>query len=181
MIGIEKIWQNIFNFLFHPENLPKEVQNYVLLFKIIFSIYGVLFFLFSIYFFKRVSWPKGAFLIDLKEFFTFKPYRTKIYEKKWKKIVEKGESEIEAERKLAILEADSILEDYLKSEKYIDKSLEQELEKIPEDILKEKEEVKKAREIKKSILEDPSFELSLEKTREILEIYKKILKNFEAI
>jgi hypothetical protein len=180
-IELEKIFENIFNFFFHPERLPKEVQNYILLFKIIFLIYGFLFFVFFVYFFRKVSWPKSAFLIDLKEFFTFKPYRTKIYEKKWRKIVEKGESEIEAERKLAILEADSILEEFLKSEGYIVKSLEEELEKIPDDILPEKEEIKRAKEIKKAILEDPAFQLPLEKTREILEIYKKILKNFSAI
>jgi hypothetical protein len=181
MTLVDKIINNIFNFFFSPENLSKEAQNYILLFKIIFLIYGILFFVFFIYFFKRVGWARGAFWMDLKEFLTYKPYQAKIFAKKWVKIVEKGESEIEAERKLAILEADSILENFLKSEKYISENLEEELDKIPEEILKDKEEIKKAKEIKKAILEDPSFHLSPQKTREILEIYKKIFKSFQMI
>jgi len=91
-------------------------------------------------------------------------------QKKWMKIEKRFNSGIEANYKLAILEADNFYDEYLKILGY-------ESEKNLSNV----DEIKKAREIKNRIVEDSGFVLTAEDARNSLDAYKKGLEELNVI
>jgi hypothetical protein len=181
MQNFEEFLQQIKIFILEPELLSPELQFWLFVFKIIFLVFGFFFLGFTIWALIFTSWLKRAILQDLKEFLTFKPFEAQIFLPKWKKIKERIASGIEAELKLAILEADSLLDQFLKRQGYKGETLEEKLELLTEDILSNINEVKEAIKVKRAIIEDPSYRLSFQEAKKTLSIYERALKDLQAI
>lgn len=171
-----EIFNKILNFLLYP-----KFEGPLLVFKILFLALGFFFLLFILWTLIFTSFLEELFLRDLKEFLSYKPYFAKIYAPKWAKIKKRLESKIEAEVKLAILEADNLLDDLLKREGYSGQTLEEKLEKLTKEILPNIEELKEAIKVKKAIVEDPSFKLDFEEASKVISIYEKALKDLQAL
>ena len=75
--------------------------------------------------------------------------------------------------KLAILEADHILNEILKMSGYLGAKLEDKLDLISEAQLSNVEEISNVHKIRDKISADPSFAVSQEEAREIIDVYKK--------
>lgn len=172
----QQLINEIINFLLYP-----KFSGWLLILKFIFLGFGFFFLGYIIWALVKTSWLKRIFLWDLKEFLSFRPFYTKIFAPKWKKIEKRLESQIEADFKLAVLEADELLNECLAKIGYSGETLEEKLEKLTEEIISNLKELKKARELRNSIVEDPNLKLTLEETKKFLAIYKKALQDLQAL
>ncbi|MBZ9569811.1 hypothetical protein KJA16_02715 [Patescibacteria group bacterium] len=161
-----------------------DLNNFIsipLFLKILFLIIS-LFFLFGIiYFLLKTGWLKRLFLQDLVEFLSFKPYAIRKVSQTWKKIIKGLEKVSESETKLAIIEADDLLNEILERMGYPGETLGEKLKQLSEVILPNLDEVWKAHKIRSNIVHDPTYRLSLGEARKVLEIYEKALLKLEAI
>jgi hypothetical protein len=159
-----------------------EVLNLIIFFlKVLIVILSLIFLFGVIYFLLKTEWFERRFLLDLTEFFSFKPYGLPDVSKKWKKIVKRLEQGTESEAKLAIIEADDLLNETLEKMGYSGESLEEKLKQLKRTILPNLDEVFEIQKIKSDIVHDPSFQLSFDQAKRILEIYERALSNLEAL
>lgn len=159
-----------------------EVLNLIIFFlKVLIIILSLISLFGVIYFLLKTEWFERRFLLDLTEFFNFKSYGLPKASKKWKKIVKRLEQGTESEAKLAIIEADDLLNETLEKMGYSGESLEEKLEQLKKTILPNLDEVFEIQKIKSDIVHDPSFQLSFDQAKRILEIYERALANLEAL
>lgn len=173
---INQIINEVLSFLLYP-----QITGWFLVLKFVFIFFGFFFLGFVIWALINTTWLKRAILWDLKEFLTYRPYQTKIFLPKWKKIEKRLASGIEAEAKLSIIEADSLLNEYLIKIGYTGKSLEEKLNKLTKDVILNLEEVKEAHKIRNNIVDDPAYRLNLEEAKRVLAIYENALKDLQAL
>lgn len=166
----------LIQFLLYP-----NFTGWLLIIKIIFLFFSAFFLSFIIWALFNTSWLKKAFLQDLIEFLTYKPYGMKKFTKEWGKIKKRLETGLESELKLATIEADSLLNETLKRTGYPGESLGERLDKVTTDILPNLEEVRKVHEIRNNIIHDPTYRLSLEETKKALAIYEKALIELQTL
>ena len=93
--------------------------------------------------------------------------------KAWQQIQKRLLSENQNDWKLAILEADHILNEILKMSGYLGAKLEDKLDLITSAQLFNIDEINNAHKIRDKISGDPSFAVTQEEAREIIDIYKK--------
>jgi len=168
MNDIEFLIATINNFF----NLP-IVKNIILILKIIFLSVSALLLFAIIYFLLHTKWFNFRFLEIFFEFFKYRPLASKRITKQWRRIKNLLESGLESNYKLAIIEADSILEEILKKLGYPGATLGEILEKINEDILPNIEDVKKAHQVRNNIVHDPDYKIDLKETESVISIYEK--------
>jgi hypothetical protein len=166
----------IISFLLYP-----EFTGWLLVLKYIFLFFGFFFLGYTIWALFKTSWLKRAILIDLKEFLTYKPFYTKIFAPSWKKIEKRLESEIEADLKLAVIEADELLNKAMEEIGYQGKDLTEKLEKVTEDVISNLKELKEIRKVREDIIQDPTYKLSKEEAKRVLKVYEKSLKDLQAL
>jgi hypothetical protein len=166
----------IISFLLYP-----EFTGWLLVLKYIFLFFGLFFFGYTIWALFKTSWLKRAILIDLKEFLRYKPFYVEKFLPKWKKIEKRLESEIEADLKLAVIEADELLNKAMEEIGYQGKDLTEKLEKVTEDVISNLEELKEIRKVKEDIIQDPSYRLLKEEAKRVLRVYEKSLRDLQAL
>lgn len=171
----EKI-NNIISFLISP-----PMEGGLLIVKIIFIFFGLFFFIGTIYFLFTTSWLRKIILQDLYEVLTYKPYWLRDTKGKWRKILHRLRNNLESEYKLAVMEADSMLNDALKQMGFTGESLGERLEKITKDILPNLNEALEAHKIRNNIVHDPDYKLTLEEAKRVMSIFEKALKTLEVI
>ncbi len=166
------ILKDIISFIFYP-----EFSGWFLIVKIVFMAISAFFLIFIILALIKTSWLKYLFLYDLFEFITYRPFGLKKMEKSWKKVVAKLDTGLESEYKLAIIEADNILNDTLKAMGFSGESLGQRLEKITPATITNIEEVKQAHQVRNDIIHDPNYKLSSDQAKKILLVFEKTFTN----
>jgi len=140
------------------------------------SIFAVFFIIWAMAI--RTDFLKWWLIWDIKEFLTYRPYGVPKATKKWAKIREKLKKNSELERKLAVIEADALLDKSLKDLKIGGATLEESLRKrIGPYTISNIEEVKRAHQIRNKIVHQPETSLALEEAEEVLDIYEKALKD----
>lgn len=167
---------DILNFLLFPTLTPG-----LLIFKYTMIFFSLFFLFLCIWLSIKSTFWKRLFIWDLIEVLTFKPQKLGGYSEKWKKIMARLDKKLESEAKLAILEADSLLDEVLKKSGYAGETLTEKLEKLTSTTLPNLEELKKARQVRENIISDPVYKLDLEKAKEILKVYQKSLTYLEAL
>lgn len=167
---------DILNFLISPPKIP-ELE----IIKAIFLFFSFVFAGFIIWSFFKSTFLRRLIIWDLLEILSGKAFKLGEYARRWKKIESRLAKKIESEAKLAILEADSLLDEVLRKSGYPGETLKEKLEKLDSTILPNLEEVKKAHQIRDNIVEDPTYRLSLEEAEENLKIYEKALTYLEAL
>jgi len=166
----------IIQFILYP-----KIEGWFLVFKIVFLSFAFCFLGFIVWALINTSWLRRLILQDLKEFLTYRPYRLKKFNKEWKKIKERLDTGLEPEAKLALIEADSLLDETLKWLGYPGESLGERLEKLVVDILPNLAEVQEVHKIRNNIIHDPTYKLNLEEARKALAIYEKSLINLDVL
>ena len=99
--------------------------------------------------------------------------------KKWSKIKVRLESDDASQYKLAVLEADEIIDKFLKSMELKGDNMIERLDKLKPGQLEEAEILKEAHKIRNQIVNDPSFQIEKAKAKETLDIYAKFLTENE--
>jgi len=97
--------KDIIDFILNP-----NFQGYWLYFKPLFIIISFIFLTAIIWFLLTTTWLKRKAIESATEFVTYKPLGVKRTPREWVKIIKKLESEKESEYKLAVIEADGLLE-----------------------------------------------------------------------
>lgn len=149
--------------------------------KIIFLILAFLFLAFIIYFLKKSGYFHIRIWQDVVEIFTFKPYGLEKIAKRWAKIKSRLETPSEAEQKLAIIEAEDILDEILQRMGYKGESLGERLKNLTPAQLSNIDQLLKAHQIRNNIVHDPDYRLSLDEARKSLESYEKAFQELQAL
>lgn len=102
-------------------------------------------------------------------------------DKEWGKITQRVESKDEANLKLAIIEADKLVDDLLRGMNYPGDSMGDRLKQIDESRLKTINELWEVHKVRNNIVHNASFRLSQREAKNAMEVYEKVLKEFEAL
>jgi len=117
----------------------------------------------------------------MKDLVAFKSYEIKKFEKVWVKIKKRLESPLESEYKLAVIEADDLLNEILKKMKYKGESLGERLNQITADIISNIGEVRKAHDAYNNIIHDPDYQTTLEQAQKFIKIYEKAFQGLNIL
>lgn len=169
---------NIVSFIIYP-----NITGWLLGLKILFLIVSVLaagFIIWAAVF--GTSWLKWWFIYDLKEFLTYRPYGARRFSKEWAKIKKRLDVEKETEWKLAVTEANSLLEKALVTvEALLGGTFEEKLRRLGSGTILNLDQVREAHQISSDIRLDPDYKLGLEQAKKILEIYESALKDLDVL
>ncbi len=149
--------------------------------KILFVAFALGLLVFNIIILFRTNWLRFRFLEDIFEFFTYQPYGTKRLLKEWNKIKGRLDVGSEAEYKLAVIEADSALDEILKKMAYAGDTLGEKLSKISPAVIPNIEELQEAHKIRNNIVHDPDYRLNLNEAKKAISMYEKSLTELGAI
>ena len=155
--------------------MPSGMAQILGIVKPVFWIVSLIFILWLIFFIAKTDWLRLRYLENIVQFFTFKPYGTKRLTNQWDRISKKIDTGRETEYKLAIIEADSMVDEMLKKSGYSGKSFEEKVKSLSPAILKDKEKLLRAHKNRNQIVADPDFGLDAEQTKKILDEYKLVL------
>jgi len=100
---------------------------------------------------------------------------------RWNKILRRLTSANESEYKVAVIEADNIIDDLIKRLGYKGENLGERLANIPAGQLDNLDEIKEAHEIRNRIIHEEDFSVSREKAREVIVKYEHFLRHFEVL
>ncbi len=155
-------------------------SGWLLILKILFIVVALILLGFIIFALAKTSWLKRLWIWDLVEFFSFRPYGVRKVVKAWAKITARLETGLESEYKLAVIEADSILNDILKRMGFGGETLGERLERLTAAILPNLKQIWEAHKIRNNIVHDPDYRLALDETRRVLDIYEQALRDLQA-
>jgi len=166
----------IISFIFNP-----HFSGWLLALKILFIIFGLIFLGYIIFALVKTNWLKRMITWDLQEILTYRPFGVRRIVKQWRKIKARLETGLESECKLAVIEADKMLDDILMRMGFGGVTLGERLTKLTAVSLPNIEEVKKAHRIRGNIIHDPDYRLSLEEAQRVTAIYEKALTDLQAL
>ena len=156
--------------------LPFEIIALILSFLFLGAI------IYFLYFFSKTLPQNSILLRETGNFLSYKKGRTRIMIKVWQKIRHRLDSNIEAEYKLAIIEADEFFSNVLKRMGYPGDNLEKQLVPIEDKgFLPNLNDVKKAYQVRNGIVHDPNYHLTLSEAQEVVNIYEQALKYLKVL
>jgi len=161
--------------------LNPHFTGWLLVMKIFFFLVFFSFLGFIIFALVRSTWFRRVLLWDMQEFMTYRAYGTKRMEKQWARVKARLQTGIESEYKLAIIEADSMLDDILKRMGYGGSSLGERLEKLTSATLHNISEVGEAHKVRNNIVHDPDYRLSMDEVNDVIGTFEKALVNLQAL
>jgi len=158
---------------------PRGLGFYII--RLVFIFLGLFLLGLTIYFLRNTSYLRFLILQDLVEFFTYRPYGIKRIGKSWDKILARLQTGDESEYKLAVIEAEDLLDDILKRMGYEGEDLGGRLSHLTAATLPNIRELWQAHQVRNNIVHDPDYRLSLDEARKTLEIYEKALRDLETL
>ncbi len=167
---------NIIQFILNP-----EISGWLVLIKVLFLFIDLFMISFIVYALFKTSWLNKLLLYDVQEFLTYKHFGLSKTKKKWEEIEKYFKKGTEPEMKLAIVEADSLLDNILKVMSYGGKDLTSRLEGINTNILENLDDVKKYHKIYSNIVHDPTYRLDFKMAENALKVYRDALVNLDAL
>lgn len=174
-----KIFENLSENLI-PFLISFPFEGWLLIAKISFIAFSLALIGFIIFVLVRTNWLQFFILYDTVEFSTYRPYGIRKIEREWKIITARLDTGLESEYKLAVIEADNIMDDTFKKMGYGGETLGEKLDKLTSATLPNIEEIREAHLIRNNIIHDPDYRLSLDDARKVLEIYEKAFRDLEA-
>ncbi len=154
-------------------------ENLLLIQFISLFVSGILLFL-SIYFLAK-SDIVGEDIEHFIGVFTNKDINKRRSLRAWKQIQKRLKTKETDQLKLAILEADRILNEILKMAGYPGKNLDERLEQINSAQISNIEELRQAHKLKNRLISEPDFIITPNETEIIIEIYKKAFQELNLI
>lgn len=153
--------------------------GYFLVLKIIFIIFFLYFFISTVFFIKKSHYVEWLYLEPFRDKLTRRDYGVKKIDAEWKKTIKRLEGATEADYKLAIIEADGMLDEVLKKLGFRGESLGDRLKATTVEVISNLDDVWKAHNVRSSIVRDPNYQLNLEETKKTLAIYEKAFKSLD--
>lgn len=150
-----------------------QLQDELFPIKVLFLGFAVIFFLIIVFGFLKTQRQINLFFERIFQFLTFKSISSQKMSKDWSKILTKLKSPVESDYKIAVIEADNLLDEVFEKAGYSGKNLKERLDKINPSLISNIEELKKVRLIRDKIISEPNYKLDLEQAKKILDIYKE--------
>ena len=163
--------------IFFIEN--PDVGGIFLYLKIIFIILALVVLGSIIILLLKSTWLKRRFLEDMVEIIVYRPFGVKRTFKQWAKINKRLETGKEAECKLAVIEADSLLNDVLRKMGYSGETMGEKLKQLDSTTLPNIDQIWEAHKSRNNVVHDPDYKLTLDQAKKILGIYEKTLRDLE--
>ena len=158
-----------------------DTQTLLAIFKIMFLIIDLYMIGFIVNALMKTTWLKRLFLWDLDEYLHYKHFDMGKIAKKWNAIKERLDVGSMDEAKLAVIEADNLLDEVLTTMGYKGETLGEKLNELNVETLANLPELKNVHSARSGIVHDPSYHLSLEQANDFLAVYEKALDNLGAI
>lgn len=174
-MGFKETLIQIINIAISP-----ELQRELFPIKVIFIFFGATFFLTIVYFMFNSTFLKYKFIIDLTGFFNIEPASARRARKRWAGIRQRFEAGTESEYKLAVIEADALLNDVLEDKGFAGKNFDEKIEKVGKTQIPNPDEVISAHKIRNNIVHDPNYKLTKEEVKQVIAIYEKTIKDVES-
>lgn len=158
--------------------LSPDLQEKLFVLKVVFLAVSAFLLLSIIYFALRTHYFQWLFVQDFWEFFTFRPFGAKRITRIWNKILKRLETGMESEYKLAVIEADDMLDASLKRMGYMGQGLEDRLSKLTSATLPNIDDVYNAHKTRNNIVHNPDYRLTYDEAKATMDVYSKA---FEAL
>jgi len=174
-------WETLYNFFGIKDFIyfisSSQIQDMLFPVKLVFACFAMFFLVFVIYFMINSSWLQYKFLEDVAEFFSWQSHGARQMSKQWSKIKKRAESGAESDYKLAIIDADDLLNEVLDSNGYDGNDFEESVKKAGRLLAHILDDVVKAHEVRNSIVYDIDYKLSSEQAKKALDIYESAINS----
>ena len=147
--------------------------------RIAFVIIGIVLFGAVVFFLLKNNWLRRRYLESIVEVISYHPFGAKKTFKQWNRLAKKLESGKEAEYKMVLVEADSLLASILQRMGYKGDNTRELLEQIDAKTLPNIENVWQAHKVRNNIVHDPDYELSLDEAKRMFQIYEQAFRDLE--
>lgn len=151
----------------------------LLVFKVLFIVISFYFIMSTIYFLSKTHYFQWLYGESLMDSFTKRPYGVKKMDKIWDVIMKKLKSSLESDYKLAVIEADSVLDEVLKKVGYKGENLEARLKQLSPVHYPGLDKMREIHRIRNDIVRDPDYQLGLGEAKKALAAYRKVLEELE--
>lgn len=172
---MDNLANSLISFLIYPPE-----ANWLFVVKAIFIIVSISLGVAIIFCLLRCSYLKFLIYMDVAEILTYRPFGLKRIEKDWNKVKVRLDAGLESEYKLAIIEADNMMDSVLKRMGYGGENLGERLGNLTSATLPNIEEIKEVHQMKNNIIRDPSYTVTLDDTRKIMDVYEKGFQDLQA-
>ena len=140
------------------------LTGWMLAAKIFLILFCLGVFSFMVYVWWTTIYMRRIWIWDFKEFFTYRSYLTRVIEKDWLKIKKRLLRKKESEYKLAVIEADLLVNDVLTRANFEGRVLSEKLEKRAKSF-SDIEAMRHADQLYQDIVNDPSYSLDYESAK----------------
>lgn len=158
-----------------------ELQETLFPVKIAFLAISALLLAVFVFLALRTHYLEWLFLQDMVQFVTMRPFGAKKINRQWHKIEGRLETGSESEYKLAVIEADDMLDASLKRMGYAGQTLEEKLGKLTSATLPNIEQLLEAHRLRNNIVHDPDYRLSLDEVRKALDVYSQAFRDLHIL
>lgn len=149
--------------------------------KILLIAVSAFFVIMMIWILKNTQWLRYRYLADLTELSTYRPYGAKKIDRDWQQIRSRLETGSESEYKLAVIEADSLLDNILKRMGYSGESLGDRLKTLTSATIPNIDVIKEGHQVRNNIIHDPDYQLELEEAKKILDAYEQAFVSLQVL
>ena len=156
-----------------------ELQAKLLWIKIPFFLVVVIFIIIIIIAFTRSTYLRLSLFGDAVELLTYRPYGFPKMRRRWQRIMRRLDTGNESEYKLAIIEADGLLDDMLKKMNLRGETVDERIQKITSLMIANVDELKTAHLVRNSIVYDPDYRLSASEARRVLLVYQRTFEELD--
>jgi len=158
-----------------------QIQSALNPFRFALGGLGLLMLAFVVLVLSRTMWLKFAILFDLTEFLTYRPYGLRRMTKRWEKLMARLETANESEYKLAVIEADGMLNEVLSRLGFQGETLGDKLEGLTAAVVPNLQAVAQAHQVRDNVAHDPDYRLSLDMAKKTLSEYETAFRNLDLI
>jgi len=159
--------------------LSPELQEKLLPMRVIFIALSLIFIIGIILLTSKTTYLRIKYRQGLTEFSKFKPFGLRKLIKRWKRIKKRLDKNNVNNAKLAILEADKLVDDILKRLGYTGENLDDRLEKIDTNLVPSLEILQEIHITSKKISEHYDYYLTMKDSKSIIEKYEKVLQELQ--
>ena len=161
--------------------LPSDLGETLSVLKIISVILSILLFIIILLLIYKLKKNIAKSLELVSERVTSSVPSKKAISKEWQSVLDKMEKEDTDSHRLAVIEADKILDDLLKKIGYVGGDMGERLKQITPVQLSNIDEVWEAHRVRNRIVHEPDFKLTRMQAKRAIEIYQKALEDLEGI
>lgn len=158
-----------------------EIQHRLLWVKFGFLLFSLIILISIVVLMLKTHYYQWLFVQDVFELITFRPFGAKRITKTWNKIIGRLDANVESESKMAVIEADDLMDASLKKLGYTGSTFEEKLGKLSKATVGNLTDLYSAHKIRNTIVHDPDFRLSQEEAKATLDIYQKAFVSLQVL